>query len=93
MSKVVGSILKMKIDTRASSKGAQSASSSGEDVLVELAYLKSYEGMGQASITCEGCKCDETTIEGHQDAKNSLTHLHNFYASQSDTCYVTVTGV
>lgn len=34
-------------------------------VMVELAHLKSYAHMGQASITCaQGCMCDSTVLDG-----------------------------
>jgi DNA polymerase alpha subunit B len=41
-------------------------------VLVELAYLRSYERMGIGIVRCErGCSCEETLMDGHHNEKNS----------------------
>ena len=41
-------------------------------VLVEIAYLKSYEHMGMALVRCEsGCECEETYMDGHHAERNS----------------------
>jgi DNA polymerase alpha subunit B len=41
-------------------------------VLVELAYLKSYESMGVALVRCEeGCTCEDTHMDGHHTERNS----------------------
>ena len=60
---------------------------------MELAYLKSYQHMGQARVTCEGnCTCDEGTLNGNQQEHFSVTHLHRFYATQAAECLVVVEG-
>uniref|UniRef100_A0A7S0S1A6 SGNH hydrolase-type esterase domain-containing protein n=1 Tax=Chlamydomonas leiostraca TaxID=1034604 RepID=A0A7S0S1A6_9CHLO len=83
-----GSVLDMMVDTRAT---AASTAANQKDVLVEVAYLRSYEHMGQASITCvSGCKCQESTLEGHHEEQNSQLHLHHFYASQHSNCTIQV---
>ena len=41
-------------------------------VMMELAYLKSYTDMGQASVVCAwGCRCADTLLEGHHNDKTS----------------------
>ena len=40
--------------------------------MVEISYLKSYENMGQAAVTCEsGCSCERTVVDGHGQEKFS----------------------
>ena len=44
-----------------------------DKVTLELAYLKSYENMGQATISCvSGCTCEVQNLEAHHDMKVSL---------------------
>jgi hypothetical protein len=39
-------------------------------VSVQIAHLKSYEGMGQAALTCSGgCQCQRTVMDGLHDAR------------------------
>ena len=60
---------------------------------MELAYLKSCRHMGQARVTCEGsCMCDESTLDGNQQERNSVAHVHQFYATQAAECVVAVEG-
>jgi hypothetical protein len=41
---------------------------------------------------CEsGCKCEETTIEGHHTSQTSQTFLHSIRVSQSPQCVVSIT--
>lgn len=91
----IGAVLKMLIDTRASAQPLPGTEPDKKDaalVLVELAYLRSYENMGVVSITCEGdCTCTEGELNAHGTEKNSQVHLHNFYASQGEKCIVVVT--
>lgn len=85
-----GSFLRIHIDTVSASK----TESVGDDdkVIVELAYLRSYENMGIGKVTCEGgCNCEESKMQGHHDERNSQLHLHNFLVSQSHDCIIRVT--
>ncbi len=46
-------------------------------VTLLLAYLRSYRHMGVARVTCgNGCSCEARDVDGHQDVKESTTHLH-----------------
>ncbi|GAX77809.1 hypothetical protein CEUSTIGMA_g5252.t1 [Chlamydomonas eustigma] len=88
VSTVVGSILKMVIDTRAT---ASQSNGKDSEVLVELAYLKSYEKMGKAEVKCGGdCSCKASVIDGHHGIRNSQLHLHNFYVTQGSNCIITL---
>ncbi len=52
-------------------------------VVVELAYLRSYERMGQARVECaSGCTCEPSTLEGHHREKTSQVFLHELRVSQ-----------
>eukprot|EP00195_Chlamydomonas_chlamydogama_P016102 CAMPEP_0202891718 /NCGR_PEP_ID=MMETSP1392-20130828/1712_1 /ASSEMBLY_ACC=CAM_ASM_000868 /TAXON_ID=225041 /ORGANISM="Chlamydomonas chlamydogama, Strain SAG 11-48b" /LENGTH=508 /DNA_ID=CAMNT_0049575555 /DNA_START=27 /DNA_END=1553 /DNA_ORIENTATION=+ len=100
VSKVPGSVLKIKIDTRATAApltaggtavAGQAGVSTGE-VLVELAYLKSYEHMGKAKVECvSGCTCNAPVLDGHCVERNSQLHLFNFYVSQAAECIIAIT--
>lgn len=40
---------------------------------------------------CEsGCVCDESFLDGYQEAHRSLLNLHGFYVSQNDSCVISV---
>jgi hypothetical protein len=55
---------------------AAPAAPTTNQVLIELAYLKSYSGMGAAVLRClSGCQCQETRIDGHHEARNSQVWL------------------
>ncbi len=45
-------------------------------IMVEIAYLKSYHHMGKALITCiSGCSCEDSIIDGHQTDKVSQVRM------------------
>ncbi len=44
-----------------------------------LAYLKSYQHMGTATVACvAGCSCKTVSIDGHNRIRESTTHLLPF---------------
>ena len=52
-------------------------------VSIGIAHLRSYEHMGQASLTCSGCKCyGDMMLEGMQVRKVSQRHIHSIKATQ-----------
>lgn len=54
-----GSILKMSVEIENVLPGIPQS--------LGLTYLKSYEHMGSAALSChEGCRCQETTLDGHE---------------------------
>ena len=61
-------------------------------MLLELAYLRSYEHMGVAVLRCQsGCECDELQIDAHQEERSSQVHLQTLFASQSARCVLSLT--
>lgn len=45
-------------------------------VQVNLLYLRSWRGMGQAQVECAaGCSCDKTVLDAHWDREATLTDL------------------
>lgn len=63
-----------------------------QHVTLLLAYLKSYEHMGVASISClAGCKCRPRLVDAHQVQRESTTHLHGLLVSQSANCSIGIT--
>lgn len=60
-------------------------------VNVELGFLRSYENMGRAAVSCEGgCSCEPWTLDGHHEQHNSQTFLHAFQVSQAEECVIVV---
>jgi hypothetical protein len=56
-------------------------------VLVELAYLKSYEHMGKVRLVCEaGCTCQPLELDAHHQDRTSLTHLQVGAACRCRCC-------
>lgn len=80
-----GASLQLLLNTTASSGAAQ------HPVLVQVAYLSSYEHMGKAAVKCvSGCSCDESEINGYHVDHNSLLKLHRIYVSQHEECVMAV---
>jgi hypothetical protein len=70
---------------------ATGAGGRDEPVVLQLAYLRSYSGMGRAMVSClQGCKCPATMLDGHHSDRVSLTHLHMFKVSQAEECMIEV---
>ncbi|KAG1678053.1 hypothetical protein FOA52_000849 [Chlamydomonas sp. UWO 241] len=65
-------------------------STDGDEVLVQIVHLKSYEGMGSATVRCaSGCTCKPSFVEGHQPTVgNSQLYLHDMYVTQAEACIV-----
>eukprot|EP00775_Hariotina_reticulata_P012114 gene12114-12253_t len=80
------SVLQLNLNTTASTGNPK------HPVLVQIAYLASYEHMGKALVLCTaGCECDETLINGHHREHNSQLLLHRVYVSQAEECAMSVT--
>ncbi|KAG2429693.1 hypothetical protein HYH02_013951 [Chlamydomonas schloesseri] len=76
--------IKFKVNTKSTGTRTQ-------EVTVELGYLRSYENMGRANVSCEGgCACKTWTLEGHHDQRNSQTFLQGFPVSQAEECIIAV---
>jgi DNA polymerase alpha subunit B len=81
-----GSKLKFSVSTEV--RAGQTAGG----VMLELAHLKSYEGMGRAVLLCEGgCKCDAAVVDGHHKQQVSQTYLHSVRVSQAAECVLSLT--
>ncbi|KAG2447186.1 hypothetical protein HYH02_007929 [Chlamydomonas schloesseri] len=79
-----GAEIKFKVNTNSTTVRRQ-------ELTVELGYLRSYENMGKAVVSCEGgCKCTPWTLEGHHDQRNTQTFLHGWRVSQADECIIVV---
>jgi len=86
ISELPGSVLKISVNT------TSPTGNKALPVTIEVAYLRSYVNMGQASVVCEsGCTCTESKIDGHHTDKTSQLFLHEWKASQSDHCIVAIT--
>lgn len=61
-------------------------------VTVEVAFLKSYENMGRARLTCAGdCHCPEKLLDGHHTHRASQSYLEPVRVSQAESCLLVVT--
>ena len=58
-----------------------------------IAHLKSYQHMGQAGVIClEGCACEAIEIDGHQEERNSQTHISMVEVSAAGVCTCRTAG-
>ena len=58
---------------------------------VQLAYLKSYSGMGQARVTCSGgCGCKSIYLDGHHSFRVSTVFLMHLQPSPAKYCELNV---
>jgi hypothetical protein len=96
----VGSFMEVEVDTlfdgnetptptdiqeNSDNSASENDKPTGPDVVVT--FLKSYEHMGRATVTCvSGCSCDVSEIEAHHDDKTSISGLHAFPVTQSKNC-------
>lgn len=64
----------------------------GGEASIYLTHLKSYEGMGTASVECvSGCKCGKTLLDGTWETQSSLMQNLIFKVSPAAKCRVRVT--
>jgi hypothetical protein len=58
---------------------------------VQLAYLKSYSGMGAAAVRCaNGCECDESVVDAHHSLQQSTIYLLRLRPTQAARCQVRI---
>jgi hypothetical protein len=63
----------------------------GEQALLKLFYLTSYERMGMVSLSCEGgCKCNPKTVDSHTTVHESVVKVARMAVSQSANCTLRV---
>ncbi|GIL73986.1 hypothetical protein Vretimale_5077 [Volvox reticuliferus] len=87
-----GDQIKLKLSTRL--EGKRSASDASARILLQIAYLRSYRGMGTAQVACiEGCKCDTMIIDAFDRRPVSVTSMADIQVSQSAKCILTVTSM
>lgn len=80
------SVLRLKINT------TQPQSRSDQLVPVYIGYLKSYEHMGMARLSCTaGCSCEPKSVDAHNALKRSTVHLVVLNVSQAPECVISVT--
>ena len=71
-----GSWLILEFDSR---PDANAPAGNGNWASVYLSHLKSYEGMGSASVTCvQGCSCEKTVLDGTWEQQATLMQIHQF---------------
>ncbi|KXZ42501.1 hypothetical protein GPECTOR_141g699 [Gonium pectorale] len=65
---------------------------SGQQLRIKVVYLRSYEGMGRARVTCEeGCSCGELIINAHNnDRQVSVAATADMTVSQAAECTLRV---
>ena len=79
-----GAATTLLLNTQLGGAGSKLAS-----VQVHLMYLRSWRGMGRASVQCAGgCKCEGARLEGHWDREATLTDLQTLQVGAA--CWVAV---
>jgi len=59
-----------------------------QNVKLIVHYLKSYDGMGNATMKCTMCECPETVLTGHTHALVSIDSWTEVSVSQSFHCHI-----
>ncbi|KAI8467410.1 MAG: SGNH hydrolase-type esterase domain-containing protein [Monoraphidium minutum] len=58
---------------------------------VQLAYLKSYAGMGRAEVACgNGCGCGRSEVDAHHGLHQSTIYLMRLEPTQAPRCQIRV---
>ncbi|KAL4427737.1 hypothetical protein ABPG75_001826 [Micractinium tetrahymenae] len=90
-----GSALTLQVNA---SGGAPTAADGAADatanstVAVTVAFLRSYEHMGQFSVECvQGCTCPPLRIDGIHEHKNSLLSMESVLVTRSEACRLKIT--
>ena len=67
---------------------AREAQEGGPEALLVITYLKSWEHMGRALVTCvSGCTCEPTLIDGHSSTgRHSVPLLEELQVSSARRC-------
>ncbi|KAG2498444.1 hypothetical protein HYH03_003701 [Edaphochlamys debaryana] len=89
-----GETIELKLDTRVPGSPASDPDNpNGSLILLGIAFLQSYSGMGRAKVVCEsGCKCKDTEIDSLDVERTvSLTNITNIPVSQHQSCLISVT--
>ena len=69
----------------------ESPGGGGEDALLKIFYLTTYERMGMARVTCEdGCRCSPRILDGHTVMHESVVNVARLGVSQSENCTLRV---
>jgi hypothetical protein len=80
-----GAKLVMRVNT------TRGAADGGGRVTAQLAYLKSYKGMGAAVVSCaNGCDCGEARVDGYHALRQSTVYLFRLAPSEAPECHVVV---
>ncbi|GLI61409.1 hypothetical protein VaNZ11_003603 [Volvox africanus] len=85
-----GKTLRLKVNTRL--VGNRSADHAAASIIVQIAYLQSYIGMGTARLVCmEGCRCRPLTIDAYDKRDVSVTSMADLKVTQHPDCVLALT--
>ncbi|KAG2446602.1 hypothetical protein HYH02_008587 [Chlamydomonas schloesseri] len=94
-----GRQLRIKLNTLLPGERAAAAPGTRGLIVVQIAYLQSYSGMGAARVTCEsGCVCEAAAaaqggleVDGHDPRPVSVTSIADLRVSQHPECVLLIT--
>ena len=92
VSSLAGSTLRLRVNTTLPRLYEQGGGAAGakRSAFVGVEVLRSYSGMGEASISCEGgCTCEAASVSCVSGAF-SLPHTAHVIVSQADDCVVVI---
>ncbi|GLC45541.1 hypothetical protein PLESTM_001747400 [Pleodorina starrii] len=82
--------LRIKVDSQLA--GNRSAERANATIVVQIAYLQSYLGMGLVRLHCvSGCVCKPVTIDAYDRRPVSVTSMQDIQVSQHPECVLTLT--
>ncbi|EFJ49701.1 hypothetical protein VOLCADRAFT_89684 [Volvox carteri f. nagariensis] len=86
-----GKTIRFKVNTQLGGNRTKNRLS-GRPIVVQVAYLESYQGMGTARVSCEaGCTCTAVTIDSYDKRPVSLTSMKDISVSQHPECILALT--
>lgn len=86
-----GSTLRIRVDTDRGGGAAGGAAGDARPLPVFLHYMRSYERMGTAKVTCvSGCQCDPVMVDAHHTERVTQVYLAQLVVSQHRECELQV---
>ncbi|GFR51316.1 hypothetical protein Agub_g13681 [Astrephomene gubernaculifera] len=77
--------LRIKVSTQLA--GSRTPRAEAASIIVQIAYLQSYVGMGGARLSCEaGCACEALVVDGHSSRQVSVTSMADVKVTQHPNC-------
>ncbi|KXZ49521.1 hypothetical protein GPECTOR_21g747 [Gonium pectorale] len=79
--------LRIQVNTQLPGARGNSSQAAAARIVLQVAYLQSYSGMGRARLSCvSGCGCEPLDVDAHSERRVSVTAVADVKVSQSPEC-------